>query len=560
MVEQTPYGLRLTFTAAFPFLLRRMTNMTTALAQLYAGPTPQIERADARQVRNNAGGFVFTIDCWARLDRFLVLGTEASTYYQSARELTRENASSVIACYSADPERTVSRIVEVSLAGSAPRVSPAIFALALGTLSENEDARRLAFGAVSKVCRTASHLFEFIATASHLGKGWGRGMKRCVADWYREKSVEKLAYQAVEYRSRNDMTHGRVLRTTHPRPADDDVARRALYRWMLDGSTDGPLPEIIQAHERAMASTDPSEIAAIASSANLPWEALPTHALVEPAVWQAALPSMGLTALLRNLGRLTRLGVLKPLSRETAMVATQIADVGRLSRERIHPFALLLALSAYEAGEPIAAARRGVQDGNRWEPIPEIAKALDEAFYASFRSVEPTGRRHLLALDVSGSMRSNKLMNSHLSAAQAAAAMTMMTIALEPRSHVMGFSDTFVKLPLLAGMRLDEVARKIAGLPFASTDCSLPMQYALQHGIEVDAFVVYTDNETYIGREHPHEALQRYRKTTGINAKLIVVGMTATNFSIADPRDRGMMDVVGFDSSAPALMADFLRS
>lgn len=68
---------------------------------------------------------------------------------------------------------------------------------------------------------------------------------------------------------------------------------------------------------------------------------------------------MGLTALLRNLGRLTRLGVLKPLSQETAMVTAQLGDLGRLSRERIHPFALLLALSAYKAGTPIAAGRRG---------------------------------------------------------------------------------------------------------------------------------------------------------------------------------------------------------
>lgn len=534
--------------------------MTTALAQLYTAPTPQTERADARQVRNNAGGFVFTIDCWARLDRFLILGTEASTYYQSARELTRENAASVIACFAADPDRTVRRIVEISITGLAPRVSPAIFALALGTLSESEDARRLAFGAVSKVCRTASHLFEFIATASHLGKGWGRGMKRCVANWYGEKSVEKLAYQAIKYRSRNDMTHARALRTAHPRPVDDDVARRALYRWMLDGSADEALPEIIRAHERAMASTAAAEIASIAASANLPWEALPTHALVEPAVWQAALPSMGLTALLRNLGRLTRLGVLKPLSQETAMVTSQIGDVTRLARERIHPFALLLALSAYQAGEPIAAARRGKVDGNRWEPIPEIVKALDDAFYASFRSVEPTGRRHLLALDVSGSMRSNKLMNSHLSAAQAAAAMAMMTLALEPRTHLVGFSHELVKLPILAGMRLDEVASVVGTISFGATDCTQPILYALQHGIEVDAFVIYTDSETYTGREHPFSALRRYRSATGINAKLIVAGMTATNFSIADPSDGGMMDVVGFDSSAPALMADFLRS
>jgi 60 kDa SS-A/Ro ribonucleoprotein len=40
---------------------------------------------------------------------------------------------------------------------------------------------------------------------------------------------------------------------------------------------------------------------------------------------------------------------------------------------------------------------------------------------------------------------------------------------------------------------------------------------------------------------------------------LVVVGLTATNFSIADPNDSGMLDVVGFDASAPNVIADFAR-
>ncbi len=86
------------------------------------------------------------------------------------------------------------------------------------------------------------------------------------------------------------------------------------------------------------------------------------------------------------------------------------------------------------------------------------------------------------------------------------------------------------------------------------------MVHALANGWEVDTFVVYTDNETWAGTIHPVQALQRYRQEAGIPAKLIVVGMTATGFSIADPSDAGMLDVVGFDASAPAVMADFSKS
>jgi 60 kDa SS-A/Ro ribonucleoprotein len=40
-------------------------------------------------------------------------------------------------------------------------------------------------------------------------------------------------------------------------------------------------------------------------------------------------------------------------------------------------------------------------------------------------------------------------------------------------------------------------------------------------------------------------------------ARLIVVAMLANPFSIADPEDAGMLDVVGFDTATPAVMADF---
>ena len=84
------------------------------------------------------------------------------------------------------------------------------------------------------------------------------------------------------------------------------------------------------------------------------------------------------------------------------------------------------------------------------------------------------------------------------------------------------------------------------------------MLYALEHKLPVDAFIVYTDNETWYGEVHPCQALDRYRQKMGIPAKLVVVGMTATEFSIADPNDSGSLDVVGFDTAAPQVMRDFI--
>lgn len=75
---------------------------------------------------------------------------------------------------------------------------------------------------------------------------------------------------------------------------------------------------------------------------------------------------------------------------------------------------------------------------------------------------------------------------------------------------------------------------------------------------KIDVFVVYTDSETWFGKIHPTEALKQYREKMNIpNAKLIVVGMQSNGFTIADPNDKGMLDVVGFDSAAPQVMSLF---
>jgi 60 kDa SS-A/Ro ribonucleoprotein len=122
-----------------------------------------------------------------------------------------------------------------------------------------------------------------------------------------------------------------------------------------------------------------------------------------------------------------------------------------------------------------------------------------------------------------------------------------------------GLNTGLSALDVSPRQRLDDVVRSISNIPFGGTDCALPMLEAERNRWMVDVFVVYTDNETWAGSIHPSQALRRYRERTGIPARLVVVGMASNGFSIADPDDAGMLDVVGFDAAAPQLIADFAR-
>lgn len=525
--------------------------MSNALREFSTRATPQSEPLPG-QVPNSAGGHAWAIDDWGRLDRFLVLGSEGGTYYIGQRKLTRENAECVLRCLEVDGARTVERIAEVSVAGRAPKNDQAIFALALAASFGDERTRRLALDQLPRVCRIGTHLFMFAAFCEQ-HRGWGRALRRAVGEWY-GRDVGTVAHQAVKYRQRDGWTHRDLLRLSHPEPPSPEHA--ALYAWMV-GKGEGVgslLPPIVHAFERAQAAATPADVlAVIAAHPNIPREAIPSeHLTVE--VWDALLRAgMPMTALLRNLATMSRLGLLVPGAEATRLAVEQLCDGEALRAARVHPLAVLTALMTYRSGA-------SVRGSATWTPAPAVIDALDAAFYGAFQNVEPTGKSTMLALDVSASMTWSDIAGlPGVTPRVGSAAMAMVTAAVEQQHVVAAFDTQFSFVPISPRQRLDDVCREIGSLPARGTDCALPMTMALERKIAVETFVVYTDNETWAGSSHPAQALRTYREKTGIPAKLAVVGMTSNGFSIADPSDPGMLDVVGFDAAAPAVMADWAR-
>src|SRR5215472_14033302 len=201
-----------------------------------------------------------------------------------------------------------------------------------------------------------------------------------------------------------------------------------------------------------------------------------------------------LTAMIRNLATMTRVGLVVPMSDATRKVVDELKDRERIRRARVHPMAILAALKTYEQGH-------GERGKHTWTPVQQVVDALNEAFYLAFDNVEATGKRWLLGVDVSGSMSTGTVAGiAGMTPRVAASAMTLVTAATEPQHVIMAFQDRFVPLGISPRERLDDVVRKTNGLPFGSTDCAQPMLYAAERKLEVDVFVVYTDSETWFGQ------------------------------------------------------------
>ena len=507
---------------------------------------------------------------WARLARFLTLGTSGPSYQTTAREPADPEAELVASCLAADGPRTLDRIAAAARTGHAPRSEPALFSLAVAAKRGDEPTRRAAYAALPAICRTGAQLLRFTAYAERFG-GWGRGMRKAVGAWFNARPADDLALQLARHPSCDGWSSRDLLRLAHPRAASPSHDR--LYAWAVrgelpDGAADDPACALLSALSELRRIREPGRAARLVLERGVPAECVPAEFRADPEVWEALLPSLPLPALLGDLAAMTRAGLLAPGSPAARRVAARLADRRRLSEACVHPLELLAALHAYRAG-------RGARGQGAWLPVAAIVDALDAAFHASITGAAPTGGRTLLALDISGSMSTGSIGGvPGLTPRIASAAMALVTAASEPSHTCVAFTaatggyggrwgggaPALSALAISPRQRLDDVVEEVGKLPMGGVDCALPVLWAHKHRVDVDTFVIYTDNETWAGNVPPAQALRAYRDARGIPAKLIVVGMTSNGFSLADPDDAGMLDVVGFDPSTAPVIADFARA
>lgn len=314
------------------------------------------------------------------------------------------------------------------------------------------------------------------------------------------------------------------------------------------------LLELAKTGEKKDANT---AIALMEQNKKIQREHLPTEILNTPQVWIALLPGMGITALVRNLGKLTQVGVTSTKAND---IIKMLTDPKTVKDSKIHPLQVLIGMKIYSQG-------KGELGSMTWAPNSYITSALSTTFKQAFGNITPTGKRYMLGLDVSGSMSMSMCAGAKtITPREGSVAMALMTLYAEGAEnvHIYGFSNIFYNFngKVRPDMTVQD-AIKATDVPFGATDCALPITEALKmyhrDRTVFDVFCVYTDSETYAPTVHPQVALEIYRKETGVDAKLIVIGMVANCLTIADPKDKNTLNLAGFDTATPELISMFVK-
>jgi len=325
------------------------------------------------------------------------------------------------------------------------------------------------------------------------------------------------------------------------------------------------------------ASYDKESLLEVIYKHKLTREQVPTWALKDTELLTALLTdknqtkvTMPLTALLRNLGSMTSHGVFDN-EQLVQIVLTHLVHPNTIAYSRIHPVSVLTAWFTYRNG-------KGNKGHNVWFPNQQIVKILEEMFYLSFKNVEPTGKRICFLIDCSGSMCGQSLCEG-VTNAEAAALLAMIfsrsdTSAEESPNHsfylftsnqryasgrhTTGLTD--VTDVIDAAAPLDTVLNAVQRSDWGTTDISMGILDALKFKRKYDAFVVITDNDVNSGIK-PADAMRNYRSGLKLpHAKLVVVATQGSDITIADPDDKYMMDMCGFDSHGPKILQDFIRN
>jgi 60 kDa SS-A/Ro ribonucleoprotein len=549
------------------------------LARAGAPATPQGRPLPGReqdQVRNAAGGYVFRKDDWNRVEDFLILGVSGGTYYVSEDKLAADNLGWLEAAVTEDGPRLV-QLIHVIATSRPPRAvkpRPCIFALALAYARGSADTRQAVKILFSDIVRTTDHLSMFLGYYKNLraqpGRGGtgtklvsGRALRTALSSWF-EGDLDGVAIKALKGQQRKtpqgeDMRLRDVIRLAHPSGSTD--GHKALIRWLAGRDPENEAREavpVLDMYLQAQALTTERQAAAfIAEHRQFPWEFVPSR-LRTREVWEVLAPRIGMTALIRNLALMTRLGVLTPLSPGTQLVAARLVNQAALAKARVHPADIWLAMRVYQSGRSQPSPRADVQT---WTPVPAIMAALSDAFELSFLSAEPSGKKLLIAVDSSGSMMMHVYASGSLlgSAFQCGLTMAAILNRIEgDNAYVICVDTAMHPSEVTRQTKLGDIAR-MRHVGGGGTDLSIPYTWAAQQKLEADGFVILSDQETWAGRQHCVQAYAQYMRTMNRVPRNVAVAMCPAGYSVADPGDENTLQVAGLDASLPRLITGFVR-
>ncbi|XP_034233929.1 60 kDa SS-A/Ro ribonucleoprotein-like isoform X2 [Thrips palmi] len=579
-----------------------------------------------------------------RLKRFLHYGSESAVCVPGDREFLKcflmENLPSIEEMLAdCPPEKqgdAVNHIMKAFMDGYSGYPECLIFALAVCACQKtSERLRSQAYNALKTVCKTPKDIFLFVSFTKKLSaphKGHGNGWRNALTQWYLSKEPMDMAASVSLFRGFYGFTHKDLFRLCHIKA--EDKVKGAIVQYVMKGleaskmtfdkEDDPTIQQVfsyLQIVEEIKHQTDVQASARLIELHNLPIVVVPAHNVKSPEVWIAAVPNMPLGELLDNLVRLSCAGLLKsgPLEQK---IVDRLLDQTAIVESHLHPTQVYCAMKRYECHaknthefmEKLIKMKK-VEKELKPAPKPstKILDALNHLLNSTLKLLVPTGKRYLVAIDLSHNMKSWHCNGARdVAPAMAATLLALSLLHAEREVTVVAFPalpgappekelidpvnpvvqafipveqavnrrakkqrtagpihprktslEPMVPLTLEKDVSIaDNLAKMMSESLHGPVEVCQPMVWAQQSKKPIDVFIVLTDYVTPRKRafKDPAIALQEYRQQMNLpQTKLITCALASNELNVAAANDAGMLDIVGFNGKVARIIEAFSR-
>lgn len=467
---------------------------------------------------NEAGGPAYARTNEQLLAQFAATGCLRDTFYADADAQLKELMG---AAFGADPlfvAKTAVFAREQGLMKDTPALLCAVLAFRDQAL----------LGRVfDRVCDNGKLVRNFvqIVRSGQVGrKSLGTAPKRLVQKWLAARSDAQLLQASVG----NSPSLADVVKMVHPKPVDR--ARSNLYGWLL-GKTHDPtlLPAAIQQLEAFRAG-------AASAVPDVPFQLL-TSTELGAAHWLAIAKNASWTTARMNLNTFCRHGVFQD-DAVTRQLAAKLRDRAAIAQGKAFPYQIMTTLKHLDPGVP-----------------HEIRAALHEALETSVARVPTLPGKVVVAVDVSGSMRSpvTGSARGNISTVQCIDVAALFAAAIlrqNKKAELIPFHDHVVSFAAQAEHPVSKTAERLASLPSGGTDCSAVLRLLNERGAHADFVVYVSDNQSWHGTNAVNGATpmltewQRF-KVNNRTAKLVCIDIQPYG-TVQTPGATDVIHVGGF--------------
>lgn len=477
---------------------------------------------------NEAGGAAYTFGPKHALAQLALTGTLHRTYYASAEAQFAAVMGAALAVEPAYLARAAIYAREHGYMKDLPAMLVAVLVELDGDLGAKVFERVIDNG---KMLRN----YVQIVRSGALGrKSLGSRPKRLVRRWLAQRSGDQLFRASVG----NDPSLADVIKMVHPKPETEEHS--ALFAWLVGKDCDvSKLPPLVQ--EFLAYKADPS-----GKPPAVPFEML-TALPLTTAQWTKIAEDAPWQMTRMNLNTFRRHGVFAS-PRMVTKVAERLADEPQVRKARVFPYQLLM------------ASRAGAHE-------PEVKRALTRALEIATTNIPRLEGRAVVAVDVSGSMRSpitghREGATTAVRCVDVAGLVAACVLRKNPSATILPFEHRVVSVNLSASYGVQQNADRLAAVGGGGTNCAAPLQILADRNERVDVVWMISDNESWVqSTRHGNAsammtAWERIRQRNP-HAKLVLLDIQPNTTTQGYDRP-DVLNIGGFSDRVFDIVADFV--